>query len=102
MPRRLVTILEGESLVNDATAITCLRVATGCHRLAGVGRRGDVGFLVALVGGAAVGSWWTFIVVPIRRRITRPAFDTAISLIVPFAAYLPAENCSGRASTGRA
>ena len=34
LPRRLVTILEGESLVNDATAITCLRVA-----IAGHGRR---------------------------------------------------------------
>ena len=32
-----------------------------------------------------------FVVVPIRRRITQPVFDTAISLIVPFAAYLPAE-----------
>ena len=34
-------------------------------------------------------------VVPIRRRITRPVFDTAISLIVPFAAYLPAEQLGG-------
>ena len=91
MPRRLVTILEGESLVNDATAITCLRV--GLAAIGGTVSAGGatLGFLVALVGGAAVGLALTFIVVPIRRRITQPAFDTAISLIVPFAAYLPAE-----------
>ena len=38
-----------------------------------------VGLLVALV------------VIPIRRRITQPVFDTAISFLVPFAAYVPAE-----------
>ena len=91
LPRRLVTILEGESLVNDATAITCLRV--GLAAIGGTVSAGGatLGFLVALVGGAAVGLALTFIVVPIRRRITQPAFDTAISMIVPFAAYLPAE-----------
>ncbi len=91
LPRRLVTILEGESLVNDATAITCLRV--GLVAIGGTVSAGGatLGFLIALVGGAAVGLALTFIVVPIRRRITQPAFDTAISMIVPFAAYLPAE-----------
>jgi hypothetical protein len=43
------------------------------------------------VGGIAVGLAVALIVIPIRARITQPVFDTAISLMVPFAAYLPAE-----------
>jgi CPA1 family monovalent cation:H+ antiporter len=50
-----------------------------------------VGFLIAALGGVAVGVIVALIVVPIRVRITQPVFDTAISLLVPFAAYLPAE-----------
>jgi monovalent cation/hydrogen antiporter len=91
LPRQLVTVLEGESLVNDATAITCLRVA-----IAAIGGAVSVaevtgGFLIAAGGGVLVGLLVAVLVVPIRRRITQPVFDTAISLLVPFAAYVPAE-----------
>jgi CPA1 family monovalent cation:H+ antiporter len=91
LPRRVVTILEGESLLNDATAITCLRVAITA--MGGAVGFGDVtlGFLVAALGGAAVGVAVTFVAVLVRRRVTNPVFDTAISLLLPFAAYLPAE-----------
>ena len=91
LPRQIVTVLEGESLVNDATAITCLRVA-----IAAIGGAVSVaevtgGFLIAAGGGVLVGLLVAFVVVPIRRRITQPVFDTAISMLVPFAAYVPAE-----------
>ena len=91
LPRQLVTILEGESLVNDATAITCLRVA-----IAAVGGAISVsevtgGFLIAAGGGALAGLLVALVVIPIRRRITQPVFDTAVSFVVPFAAYVPAE-----------
>ncbi|MGI8459616.1 MAG: Na+/H+ antiporter [Propionibacteriaceae bacterium] len=91
LPRRMVTILEGESLLNDATAITCLRV--GLLALSATVGVGDVAtaFLVALLGGALVGAAIAGVVVVVRRRISDPILDTAISLIVPFAAYLPAE-----------
>ena len=84
-------VLEGESLVNDATAITCLRVA-----IAAIGGAVSVaevtgGFLIAAGGGVLVVLLVALVVVPIRRRITQPVFDTAISLLVPFAAYVPAE-----------
>ena len=91
LPRRLVTILEGESLVNDATAITCLRVAIAAIGGTFTAASATVGFLIAALGGVAVGVIVALIVVPIRVRITQPVFDTAISLLVPFAAYLPAE-----------
>ena len=91
LPRRVVTILEGESLVNDATAITCLRVAIaaigGSFSLVDAG----IGFLIALVGGVAVGLAVGMLAVLIRIRVRRPVYDTAISFMVPFAAYLPAE-----------
>lgn len=91
LPRRVLTILEGESMVNDATAITCLRVA-----IAAIGGTfsvldAGVGFLIALVGGLAVGLAVGGLAVLIRFRVRRPVYDTAISFIVPFAAYLPAE-----------
>jgi CPA1 family monovalent cation:H+ antiporter len=91
LPRRLVTILEGESLVNDATAITCLRVAIAAIGGTITATQATVGFLIAALGGIAVGLGVALIVIPIRARITLPVFDTAISLSVPFAAYLPAE-----------
>ena len=91
LPRQLVTILEGESLVNDATAITCLRVAIAA--IGGAVSAAEVtgGFLIAAGGGALVGLLVALAVVPIRQRIDQPVFDTAVSFVVPFAAYVPAE-----------
>ena len=94
LPRRLVTILEGESLVNDATAITCLRVAIVAIAGTITATQATIGFLIAALGGVAVGVIVALIVIPIRVRITQPVFDTAISIMVPFAAYLPAEELS--------
>ncbi len=91
LPRRVVTILEGESLLNDATAITCVRV--GLVAIASRVTAFDVaaGFVVAAIGGAAVGFAVAAVATLLRRKITRPVFDTAISFMVPWAAYLPAE-----------
>src|SRR5215211_658856 len=94
LPRRLVTILEGESLVNDATAITCLRVAIAAIAGTVTAAQATIGFLIAALGGLAIGVAVALIVIPIRARITRPVFDTAISILVPFVAYLPAEAIS--------
>ncbi len=91
MPRQLVTILEGESLLNDATAITCVRV--GLVAIASTVTAAEVaaGFLVAAAGGALVGFVVAALATAVRKRITQPVFDTAISFMVPWAAYLPAE-----------
>ena len=100
LPRRLVTILEGESLVNDATAITCLRLALVA--IAGTFGIGDavIGFLIAAVGGIAVGLAVAGVAVQIRKHLREPLFDNAISLMVPFAAYLPAEAINYRTFHG--
>ena len=91
MPRRIVTILEGESLVNDATAIVALRVSIaailGTVSVWEVG----LGFVVSAIGGAVVGILVALVVGKIRRRIDDTLTDVAFSLLTPWLAYLPAE-----------
>ena len=92
LPRRVVTILEGESLVNDATAITCLRVALAAIAVGTFSVfDATAGFLIALLGGVAIGLAVGGLAVLVRMRVRNAVYDTAISFMVPFAAYLPAE-----------
>ena len=91
LPRRIVTVLEGESLLNDATALVSLRTAVAA--IAGgwsmAGLAGD--FLLAAGGGVAVGLLAYLLCAWVRRRVHDPLVDTGVSLVVPFAAYLAAE-----------
>ncbi len=90
LPRRIVTILEGESLLNDATALVTLRtaIATGASVTAlGVG----LDFLRAAGGGVLIGIAFFIVVAWLRKRVTDPLMDVGISLVVPFAAYISAE-----------
>ena len=92
LPARIVTILEGESLVNDATALTAFRVATaavvggGFSLLEASGR-----FALAAVGGLAVGLVVSWFVLALQRRLDDPLVENTVSLMTPFAAFLPAE-----------
>lgn len=91
LPRRIVTILEGESLFNDATALVVVRTAilaiAGAVSLAEVG----VSFLTAAVGGVVVGLAVAWVLARIRRAVTDTTTDTALSFLAPWLAYLPAE-----------
>ncbi|TDV56476.1 cation:proton antiporter [Actinophytocola oryzae] len=92
LPPRLVTILEGEGLVNDATALVLLRTAVAAT--AGVvSFRGALGeFAFAVFVGIAVGVLVGHGSVWVRSRIReQPVLTTAISFVVPFLAFLPAE-----------
>jgi len=92
LPRRIITILEGESLVNDATALVALRfaiasLATGAFSLGhAIGQ-----FILVCVGGIVVGLIVGYITVLIQKRIDDPPIEITLSLLTPFAAYLPAE-----------
>jgi NhaP-type Na+/H+ or K+/H+ antiporter len=92
MPSRLVSVLEGESLVNDASALVLLRSAiaatAGTVSLWGV--LGDFAYAVALA--IAIGIVVGFITVRVRSRLGDPVLTTVISFAVPFIAYLPAEH----------
>lgn len=93
LPRRLVTILVGESLVNDATALTAYRVAVAAGVGEGVSLLGGVGeFLLAAAGGVAVGLVLGPAIHVLRRRLHDPLVESAASFLVPFAAYLAAES----------
>ncbi|BCB78713.1 Na+/H+ antiporter [Phytohabitans flavus] len=92
LPRRLVTILEGESLVNDATALVLLRVSVSAATGAAVGFM-DVTVDVALAagGGILIGGAAALVIAYLHRRIKEPLVDTALSLLTPFVIVLPAE-----------
>ncbi|MEO6019136.1 MAG: Na+/H+ antiporter [Knoellia sp.] len=102
LPRRITTILEGESLLNDATALVTLRTAIAAAGLStshhGLASHGPVSvssvardFGLAVVGGVGVG-WVVFWLIGlIRKHLTEATSDTALSFAAPFLSYLPAE-----------
>ena len=88
LPRRIVTILEGESLLNDATALVALRTALASTVAYQLLARD---FVVAAGGGVLVGLVVFVVVGKVRRRLTDPLLDSGLSFITPFAAYVAAE-----------
>jgi CPA1 family monovalent cation:H+ antiporter len=93
VPKRVVTILEGESLLNDAAAIVAYRFAVAAT-LAGRFSAGGaaVRFVLVAVGGVAVGWAVGWVIAKIRPKIRDVSVETAFSLLTPFIAYLPAEH----------
>ena len=93
LPRRVMTILGGESLINDATALTLFRVFLAVAAGTGVTVWGAAGmFVLAAVGGTAVGLAVGWVVHRIRRRLDDPPVESALGLVVPFGVYLLAES----------
>jgi monovalent cation/hydrogen antiporter len=91
LPRRVVSILEGESLVNDATSLVLLRTATAALTASIAAWKVGLDFLQAAGGGVVVGLAVAFVLAKIRLRIDDPVLDTTLSFVAPFVAYLPAE-----------
>ncbi|MEU0742522.1 Na+/H+ antiporter [Streptomyces sp. NPDC006134] len=92
LPSRITTILQGESLVNDATAITAYKVALAAAVGEGATWAGGIGeFLIAAAGGVGVG---LVLMVPIqwlRTHVREALLQNTLSLLIPFAAYAAAE-----------
>ncbi|TNC27009.1 Na+/H+ antiporter [Amycolatopsis alkalitolerans] len=95
MPRRVVRILEGESLLNDAAALVALRTAIAAISGSVALWEAGLDFLLAAVGGAVVGWLIGWGAGQLRKRLRDPVLDTAWSFVVPFVAYLPAEEIHG-------
>ena len=90
-PRRIVNMVEGESLFNDASALVAYRVAVA----AAVGGSfslldASLEFVGAAAGGVAIGLVVGYVVAAIRRRLEDPTTEITISLFTGYAAYLPA------------
>lgn len=91
-PRRFVTIVEGESLVNDATALVCFKVAVAAA-LGGSFSLVDAGaeFLLGAIAGVAIGLVVGKLIAQLRRTLDDAPTEITISLLTPYFAYLPAE-----------
>ena len=92
VPHHIITIIEGESLVNDATALVIYKfavaaVVTGTFSLPLAGLE----FVLVSVGGIFVGAIIGWLASRIQRRLDDPPVQTTLSLLTPFAAYLSAD-----------
>ncbi|WP_327091176.1 Na+/H+ antiporter [Nonomuraea sp. NBC_01738] len=92
LPRRALTILVGESLFNDATALTAYRVALGAAAGATFSLLGAVGqFLYASVAGVLIGVALAVVTGWVLPRLRDPLVENTIMLLIPFGAYIAAE-----------
>jgi len=91
MPRRIVSILEGESMVNDATALVALNTALAA--ISSSISAWEIGwdFLREAGGGLLVGLAAAMVLGFVRRYITDPVLDTTLSFGAPYVAFLPAQ-----------
>ncbi|MRR09519.1 Na+/H+ antiporter, partial [bacterium] len=93
IPRRIVTILEGESLLNDASGLVIYKFAVAAV-LTGVFSLADASLQFALVAGGGIGMGlliaWVF--VAIHRRLGDPFIEVLTSLTIPYTAYIVAES----------
>ncbi|MEU6539572.1 Na+/H+ antiporter [Streptomyces sp. NPDC047000] len=92
LPSRITTILQGESLLNDATAITAYNVALAAAIGEGATWAGGIGeFLIAAVGGVVVGLLLMMPIHWLRTRLGEALLQNTLSLLIPFVAYGVAE-----------
>jgi monovalent cation/hydrogen antiporter len=95
VPRRVVTIVEGESMVNDGTALVAYKFAVAAV-VSGTFSAWEVPwrFLADAVGGVAIGIGVGILVAAVRRRLTWTPAELTLSLMTGYFAYLPA-NAAG-------
>jgi CPA1 family monovalent cation:H+ antiporter len=96
LPRQIMTLLGGESLLNDATALTAYKVSLA----AAIGTAASWGhgvatFALAAVGGVVVGVALGMFTAFVRWRLDDPLVESALGLVAPFIIYLAAEEIHG-------
>jgi monovalent cation/hydrogen antiporter len=91
VPRRIVAIIEGESLVNDGSALVLYKVAVTAV-VAGTFSIWDAGlkFLWSVTGGIGIGLVVGFLVAEVRRRLDNPPLEVTIALMTGYFAFIPA------------
>ena len=95
LPRRLLTVLTGESMLNDGTALTLYAVAVSAASASATtpSPLSAVGSLVVIsAGGIVVGLVLGVLIHRLRMRLRDPLVESALSLLTPFAAYLAADS----------
>ncbi|MDH6114047.1 Na+/H+ antiporter [Kitasatospora sp. MAP12-15] len=94
LPPRVQTLVQSESLFNDATSLVLFKVAISLAVTAGsVSLASATGEFVLLAGGGAVIGWLVAALVSlIRARTEDPVLETVIALVTPYVAYVLAED----------
>lgn len=96
MPKKVITILEGEGMLNDATALTLFRFALAAvathqfHPLQAI-----TNFLAVIIGETLYGLAIGYLLAECRLRIHNSMLHIIVSILTPFIAYLPAEKMGG-------
>ena len=91
-PRQITAVLEGESLVNDATALIAFKFAVAAATAGTFSLSEAAGeFVLDVAGGVAVGAVVAYVMVELRRRIDDGLTQCFLSLVSPYFAYLPAD-----------
>ena len=92
VPRRLITVIESESLLNDASALVFYRTAI-VATVAGTFSLWEAGAQLVLnaVGGIAIGLGVGYVVRQVRKRLDDPPTEITVALLTAYLAYLPAE-----------
>ena len=91
MPERVVSILEGESLVNDATSLVLLKTSVAAVAGSFVFWEAAGTFAYSVAAAIVIGGAVGVITVWVRSHLRNPVYDTMISFVVPFIAFMPAE-----------
>lgn len=91
VPRRVVTVVEGEALVNDGTALVLYRVAVAAA-VSGAFSLWNASwhFLWSVVGGVGIGLVVGFLIAAVRRRLDNPPVEVTIALMSGYFAFIPA------------
>jgi monovalent cation/hydrogen antiporter len=91
VPRRVIALIEGESLVNDGTALVLWKVAVAAV-VAGTFSAWELGleFVWSVLGGVGIGLVVGYLVAELRRRLDNPPLEVTISLMSGYFAFLPA------------
>jgi CPA1 family monovalent cation:H+ antiporter len=92
VPRKIIVVLEGESLVNDATSFISFRFAvaavlTGSFSLG----QASLQFLLVAAGGIGVGLATGWLATQVQKRLDNPPVQTMFSLLTPYVAYFSGE-----------
>jgi monovalent cation/hydrogen antiporter len=91
--QRLTTLVEGEALINDGTALVAFRVAAGAIGAGTISLLGAGGeFVASAIGGALIGLAAGWVTTHVRERLDDPPVEITLSLFTPYLAYLPAEH----------
>ncbi len=96
LPRRLLVILEGEGLANDATALILYRFAVVAVSVGSFSLSHAVGMFAAIVAGEilwGIGVGW--LMLRVRRWVDDPRSEIILSVLIPFLAYWPPEMLGG-------